>query len=125
MFRILSLDGGGIRGAFAAACLARLEQELHSPITDYFDLVTGTSTGGIIALALGLGEPAARIKQFYEERGPRIFTRRPPFPIPKWQRACIRFAKRKVPDLDEDSLYRSKYDTKILRGALTEVYANK
>ena len=54
-FRVLSLDGGGIRGAFSAACLAKLESSVGRPITDYFDLITGTSTGGIIALALGLG----------------------------------------------------------------------
>src|ERR1039457_962542 len=73
MFRILSLDGGGIRGAFAAAFLARMEDELARPIADYFDLITGTSTGGIIALALGLGEPADRIKRLYQEGGPEIF----------------------------------------------------
>ena len=125
MFRILSLDGGGIRGAFAAAFLARLEKELDVPITSYFDLITGTSTGGIIALALGLGEPASRITEFYEKRGPRIFTRRPPYAIPKWQRACVGFAKRMFPGLDADSLYRSKYDSKELRDALTEVFENK
>ena len=46
MFRILSLDGGGIRRAFAAAFLARLEAELGCSITEYFDLIAGTSTGG-------------------------------------------------------------------------------
>jgi hypothetical protein len=44
-FRILSLDGGGIRGVFPAAFLARLEEHLEHPIGRYFDLITGTSTG--------------------------------------------------------------------------------
>src|SRR5258708_26153774 len=68
MFRILSLDGPGIRGAFAAAFIARIEQELGHPITDHFDLIAGTSTGGIISLSLRLGEPADPIPHLSEPR---------------------------------------------------------
>ena len=75
-FRVLSLDGGGIRGAFSAACLAKLESSVDRPITDYFDLITGTSTGGIIALALGLGISTETIRDMYARNGARIFTRR-------------------------------------------------
>ena len=57
-FRILSLDGGGIMGAFGAAALAELEVASHQQtgkgLVDQFDLITGTSTGGIIAIALVL-----------------------------------------------------------------------
>lgn len=73
MFRILSLDGGGIRGVFPATILADFEQRAGNPIGQYFDLIAGTSTGGIIALALGLGIPAADIARLYSERGPAIF----------------------------------------------------
>jgi predicted acylesterase/phospholipase RssA len=59
IFRILSLDGGGIRGTFPAAFLARLEERLEHPIGSYFDLIAGTLTGGIIAIGLGLGLRAA------------------------------------------------------------------
>jgi hypothetical protein len=121
-FRILSLDGGGIRGAFAAAFLARIEQETGSSITDYFDLIAGTSTGGIIALALGLGEPAARIRDLYEKRGTQIFARRSDVHVPRWQRACLALAKRKFPTLDLRVLQRSKYPDQPLREALTEVF---
>lgn len=72
-FQILSLDGGGIRGLFAAAILARWEENLGAPIANHFDLVTGTSTGGIIALGLGLGLRPREIVQFYLNKGPRIF----------------------------------------------------
>lgn len=72
-YRILSLDGGGIRGVFPAAFLARLEDHLGQPIGSYFDLIAGTSTGGIIAIGLGLGVPAREILRLYEERGPAIF----------------------------------------------------
>jgi patatin-like phospholipase/acyl hydrolase len=72
-FRILSLDGGGICGVFPAALLARLEEHLEHPIGRYFDLIAGTSTGGIIAIGLGLGLPARDILRLYVEEGPAIF----------------------------------------------------
>src|SRR5688572_19194246 len=76
-FRILSLDGGGIKGTFTSAVLAGLEEMTHKRIIDHFDLITGTSTGGIIAVALGLGVPAADLLQLYVKEGPAIF------PIPR------------------------------------------
>jgi patatin-like phospholipase/acyl hydrolase len=72
-FRILSLDGGVIKGAFTAAVLAEWEKRTGRVIVDHFDLITGTSTGGIIALGLGLGLPAGEILEFYEKQGPKIF----------------------------------------------------
>jgi len=60
-FRILSLDGGGVKGTFTAAVLSELESMSKKRIYKYFDLITGTSTGGIIAIALGLGVPASEI----------------------------------------------------------------
>lgn len=72
-YRILSLDGGGIRGVFPAAFLARLEEHLDCPIGRYFDLIAGTSTGGIIAIGLGLGLSAADILKLYVDQGPAIF----------------------------------------------------
>lgn len=73
-FQILSLDGGGIKGLFSAAFLAHLEQDHKTRIADHFDLITGTSTGGIIALALGLGLRPSEIVEFYKQQGPRIFA---------------------------------------------------
>ena len=75
-FQILSLDGGGFRGMFSAAVLARLEEDLGMRIADHFDLIAGTSTGGIIALGLGLGLSPREITAFYTEHGPRIFRDR-------------------------------------------------
>src|SRR5947208_6520843 len=71
--RILTIDGGGIKGVFPAAFLAELEDRLGEPIVDYFDLIAGTSTGGIIALSLGLGLTAREILQLYEKNARRIF----------------------------------------------------
>jgi patatin-like phospholipase/acyl hydrolase len=61
VFKILSLDGGGIRGAFIAAFLAKLQENLEQPLIKYFDLVTGTSTGGLIAVALAMGTEASEL----------------------------------------------------------------
>ena len=71
--RILTIDGGGIRGVFPAAFLAELEKDLKYPIARYFDLMAGTSTGGIIAIGLALGVTAADLRALYEEEGPRDF----------------------------------------------------
>lgn len=71
--RILALDGGGIKGVFAAAFLETIEEATGKRIADHFDLIAGTSTGGIIALGLGLGMSAREITQFYVNNGPRIF----------------------------------------------------
>lgn len=74
MKRILSIDGGGIRGVFPAAFLAALEEDLDRPLHEHFDLIAGTSTGGIIAIGLGMGLSAKDILTLYEERGPEIFS---------------------------------------------------
>ena len=77
--RLLCIDGGGILGTFPAAFLAGLEQHLPKPIGRYFDLIAGTSTGGIIALGLAMGLRATELLDLYEKRGPEIFgqSRRP------------------------------------------------
>ena len=59
-FQILALDGGGIKGLFSAAVLAAIESDLAINISDHFDLIAGTSTGGIIALGLGIGMRRAK-----------------------------------------------------------------
>lgn len=71
--RILSIDGGGIKGTLPAAFLAALEEDLGRPIGRYFDLIAGTSTGGILAIGLALGIPAKELLRLYVQRGPTIF----------------------------------------------------
>ena len=80
--RVLSIDGGGIRGIIPAIALAELEARAGKPIAELFDLIAGTSTGGIIALALARpgedGAPAwsaATLVELYEREGPSIFSR--------------------------------------------------
>jgi len=71
--RILCIDGGGILGTFPAAFLAGLEQHLDGPVSSYFDLIAGTSTGGIIAIGLAMGLRASDLLDLYETRGLEIF----------------------------------------------------
>ena len=82
MPRILCIDGGGIRGIIPAVVLAELEQRTGRAISACFDLIAGTSTGGIIALALTRPDPrgrpqysAADVIGFYRDIGPAIFAR--------------------------------------------------
>lgn len=72
-FQILSLDGGGIKGIFSAGVLAAIEEDLGISVIDHFDLIAGTSTGGIIAIGLGLGLRPREIVEFYLREGPKIF----------------------------------------------------
>ena len=93
-FRILAIDGGGIKGIFPAAFLAGLEERYlgGASVAQYFDLIAGTSTGGIIALGLGAGLTAAALLDLYIRRGREIF------PPQRWHgrllgklRQCFRY----------------------------------
>lgn len=74
-FQILALDGGGVKALFTAHVLARLEDDLGVSIRDSFDLIAGTSAGGIIALALGAGLRPAEIVEHYEKLADEVFPR--------------------------------------------------
>lgn len=92
-FRILALDGGGIKGAFTASVLATLEEALGESVGSQFDLIAGTSTGGILAIGLGMGLHPCDMLKFYRDRGPVIF------PITRlhkhWKREFLHFFRPK------------------------------
>lgn len=71
--RALSIDGGGIRGYLPALVLAEIEKRAGRPAFDLFDLVVGTSTGGIIGIGMATAMPAAELADFYPRHGARIF----------------------------------------------------
>jgi hypothetical protein len=81
--RILALDGGGIRGALTLEYLARLEAVLRQRtgggesfrLSDYFDLIGGTSTGSIIATGLALGFPVSKLQTLYSELAGAVFKK--------------------------------------------------
>ena len=114
-FRILSIDGGGIRGVFPASFLAGLEERLPvGRLIDYFDLIAGTSTGGIIALGLACGLRAAEIRDLYVQRGCEIF---PPPPV-----GAVGTVRRKYRGLRK--LMRYRYDRDALNGLLREHFGS-
>lgn len=74
-FQILALSGGGYRGLYTATLLADLESAAGKPLAQCFDLLTGTSVGGILALGLALEIPAARLAALFADHGDEIFAR--------------------------------------------------
>ncbi len=74
-FHILSIDGGGILGLYSASILSQIEKEFFNgeALCEHFNLITGTSTGGIIALALATGCKANEIEDFYKKYAKKIF----------------------------------------------------
>ena len=81
-FKILSIDGGGIRGVIPCQILAELENDIierdgpDARLCDYFDLIAGTSTGGIIAIGIALGIKTQTILKLYLNHGDEIFPSR-------------------------------------------------
>lgn len=72
---VLAIDGGGIRGLLPASLLSALEQREGRRCCELFDLIAGTSTGGIIACGLTAGYHAAVMRDLYVNEGGRIFSR--------------------------------------------------
>lgn len=107
LFRILALDGGGLRGTFTAAVLAKWDDMLKSgggnEIVRHFDMVAGTSTGAILAIGLGLGLTPLAILNFYRNQGPKIFPK---------DRRLRHWLK-------------SKHESATLRSTLEAVFGNK
>lgn len=75
-FWILALDGGGLRGAFSAHLLQRIEDEFAVSCNSHFDLVAGTSTGSILAATIALKRPLDGVGKLYATHGPTIFSNR-------------------------------------------------
>lgn len=104
MKRVLSISGGGIRGVVPATILAHIEDYTGQPACKTFDLIAGTSTGGIIAIGLGLGIPAGALADLYSKRCGEIFSK------PFWRRLL--------------PLSRAKYGAEGLRKALQDTFGS-
>ncbi|MDR0609251.1 MAG: patatin-like phospholipase family protein [Planctomycetaceae bacterium] len=111
MFKILSVDGGGFRGVYAAHILKRIEEEYQVDWTRDFDMIIGTSTGSIIAAGLVFGLRASEIARMYEGFGKSVFKK-------KW------FCRSKwfgwIP-----SLFASPYNAGNLKKELDKIFGNK
>jgi patatin-like phospholipase/acyl hydrolase len=107
--RILALSGGGYLGLYSAAVLAALEEQVGEPIGRRFDLVAGTSVGGIIAAAVAFELPLAQLVRFFVEHGTEVFS----------PRAMPSGAVGRLLDLSR-SVLGPKYGHERLRAALHE-----
>ncbi|MDH4037537.1 MAG: CBASS cGAMP-activated phospholipase [Candidatus Krumholzibacteria bacterium] len=107
--RILSIDGGGVKGVLPAAFLAAIERTTGVATVDRFDLIVGTSTGGILALAVAFGLPAQEILNLYRKHGPKIFPRHSLLDVRYWVRGIVH----------------ARYDAAPLRDALVEVFGEE
>jgi hypothetical protein len=119
-FRILAVDGGGIKGILPAAVLAECERRFlrGGSAAGYFDLIAGTSTGGIIAIGLAAGMRAEEVLQIYLSHGAKIFPQPwiPAVPFGRQLRSAYQFAR----DL---AVYR--YDREPLERALRDCFGNR
>ena len=101
--RILALDGGGVKGILTLGMMKALERELrrrsNNPnfvLSDYYDLIGGTSTGAIISAGLALGNSVDGLIDMYLDLGPKVFGKQ----------------------VGDGGLFRNKFDPKALRAAL-------
>jgi len=125
-FRVLALDGGGIRGYYTARLLELLLAAAGGdPVRDdcgaAFDLVVGTSTGSLIGAALAAGVPLTRISTLYRDHGAAIFPR--PAPIGRWSLLwCARHWRRASADANA---LRRELDGLFGKATLRELHARR
>ncbi|MES2863005.1 MAG: CBASS cGAMP-activated phospholipase [Bacteroidota bacterium] len=115
VFKILSIDGGGIKGLYSASVLSKIEEKTGKKISDNFQMICGTSTGGIIALGLAKGLTADELVNFYINKGPKIFS--------TFKYRLIEKLNRKLLFIKQ-LLIRSKFSNKELEKALIEVFGD-
>ena len=118
--KLLSIDGGGIKGVLAAAFLETVEEATGKRVAEHFDLIVGTSTGGIIALGLGLGMSAREIVQFYVNEGPGIFDQIDPLDPAGWGNRVLSMLRGKTRQARQFGV--PKYDPSALRQALERAF---
>ncbi|RBA24361.1 CBASS cGAMP-activated phospholipase [Herminiimonas fonticola] len=109
-FQALALTGGGYRGLFTAHALDVIEKKIGEPIGRRFDLVCGTSIGGIVALAVAFEIPMEKVVKVFMEDGEKIFP-------PERRAANARFEKWDL----YTHLDKARYDSKPLRDAITKL----
>lgn len=125
-YKILSMDGGGIRGIIPALILTEIERCTGKPICQLFDLIAGTSTGGILALGLTKPSPlnsekpefsAAELADLYRNRGAEIFYEPP---IERWT-SVDDIVRPKYPSIGRETVLANQFESAPLSSALTEV----
>jgi uncharacterized protein len=124
MIKILSIDGGGIRGIIPALVLAEIEKRTRRPIATLFDLIAGTSTGGILALGLSIPKApfapryaASQLLEMYERDGARIFSSR----FTRKLAACGNLWRAKYPATGIEQVLLEYFGDSRLRDAATDL----
>lgn len=112
-FRILSIDGGGIREIYPAHVLRCIEERLQINLFGTFDMIAGTSTGSIIAAGVATGVPTADIVAMYKEHGAEIFRKKRFF-----------WPGKKLKNMFQP-MFDSVYDAHFLENVLSEVFQDK
>lgn len=107
-FKILSVDGGGIKGLYSSTILEHLERKYQASCSDFFDMLCGTSTGGLIALGISLKIPASEISKLYAENGKLIFPK-----------------QNKIVGLLRQTFWKGKYDDTKLKEILAQIFKDK
>jgi predicted acylesterase/phospholipase RssA len=123
-YSLLALDGGGIRGVIPARALQEIEQRMGRPISELFDMVAGTSTGGILALGLTAPAPgggprfaASDLLALYMEHGREIF----PDSLLLKVRTLAGLADPRYSPRELEDLLQDRFGATKLSEALTEV----
>ena len=111
--RILSIDGGGIKGLYSASVLAELETQLSTSWAEHSDWIFGTSSGGILALGLAAGHSASDLADFLRSKGPGIF----PNPAQGWNRYL-----QQVQHIVRQVRLRGKYDPNALHRGIDDLF---
>jgi hypothetical protein len=116
-FKILSIDGGGIKGLYSASILKKFEETFNCTTSDHFDMICGTSTGGLIALALSLKISASDICDFYTDNGEKIF--------PKHKKIRLPYFGKVDHGLIKQVAKGGKYSDAGLKESLKEIFGDK
>ena len=111
-FRILSLDGGGVRGVISARILAAIKKQINQPLNEYFGLIAGTSTGAILAAAIATERRSEEIVQLYKQKSSVIFPYK------------SRFSLKRIPLILKYGLSAPKFSDDGLIQVLQETFGN-
>jgi patatin-like phospholipase/acyl hydrolase len=112
-FQILCLNGGGYRGLYTAALLEKIEKEADKPLSQVFDLIAGTSIGGILALGLASGVSASNLRSAFEKNADGIFPQ------------SYQIKGKKVFPRFRFGIFKARYPQEGLRHTLAEILGEK
>lgn len=113
-FKILSIDGGGIKGLYSACVIAKLEEKSGKKSGECFDMICGTSTGGLIAMGIASGKSAQSLAEMYMKNGKSIFSTSDVSMVRWFQRNIIHFFTQ--------TFWFGKYKNKNLKNVLEEQF---